>query len=102
MVDCTFEALQLKSVKWRRFAPRDLAACLRASRRHLPHCIDQRITSYIFHYYYIPNIFFNMPVRLISLPAVVRSQVFETCLSKRSFSISSKVSGHENPLVSGF
>lgn len=41
-----------------------------------------------------------MPARLINLPAVVRCQVFEACLSKRSFSISSKVSGHENPLVS--
>ncbi|GAB7329219.1 hypothetical protein MBLNU13_g01033t1 [Cladosporium sp. NU13] len=39
-----------------------------------------------------------MPARLISLPAVIRSQVFETCVSKRRFSISSKVSGHENPL----
>lgn len=42
-----------------------------------------------------------MPARLMNLPAVVRCQVFEACLSKRSFSISSKVSGHENPLVSG-
>lgn len=43
-----------------------------------------------------------MPVRLIGLPAVIRSQVFESCLSKRSFSVSSKVSGHENPLVGGY
>jgi hypothetical protein len=43
-----------------------------------------------------------MPARLVGLPAVIRSQVFEACLSKRSFSISSKVSGHENPLVSGY
>ena len=43
-----------------------------------------------------------MHVRLVSLPVALRSQVFETCLSKRTFSISSKVSGHENPLVSGY
>jgi hypothetical protein len=61
--------------------------------------IDQRITV-LFHYKHISDIIFNMPVRLIGLPAVVRSQVFEACVSKRSFSISSKVSGHENPLVS--
>jgi hypothetical protein len=52
--------------------------------------------------FYRSNQFFYlvMPARLINLPAVVRCQVFEACLSKRSFSISSKVSGHENPLVS--
>jgi hypothetical protein len=43
-----------------------------------------------------------MPARLINLPAVVRCQVFEAYLSKRSFSISNKVSGHENPLVSSY
>ena len=62
--------------------------------------IDQRITVLDYDYH-ISNTIFNMPARLISLPAVVRNQVFETCLSKRSFSVSSKVSGHENPLVSG-
>jgi hypothetical protein len=62
--------------------------------------IDQRITV-LFHYFHNLNIIFNMPARLIGLPAVIRGQVFETCLSKRSFSVSSKVTGHENPLVSG-
>jgi hypothetical protein len=43
-----------------------------------------------------------MPARLINLPAVVRCQVFEAYLSKRSFSISNKVSGHDNQLVSSY
>jgi hypothetical protein len=63
--------------------------------------IDQRITV-LFHYHHISDIIFSMPVRLTSLPVALRSQVFEACLSKRTFSISSKVSGHENPLVSGY
>jgi hypothetical protein len=55
-------------------------------------CIEKHIVSSIS----------KMSVRLIGLPAVIRSQVFETCLSKRCFSISSKASGHENPLVSRY
>lgn len=41
----------------------------------------------------------NVSFKVLSLPASVRSQVFEKCLSKRSFSATSKASGHENPLV---
>lgn len=58
----------------------------------------------------VPNIFnqknhisstsYSMSVRLFSLPAVVRCELFETCLSKRSFSSTSRLGGHENPLVS--
>lgn len=62
--------------------------------------IDQRITL-LFHHYLIPTVIYKMPVRLIGLPVALRSQLLETCLPKRNFSISSKVSGHENPLVSG-
>ncbi|KAM0723501.1 hypothetical protein Q7P37_000488 [Cladosporium fusiforme] len=40
----------------------------------------------------------NVSFKVLSLPASVRSQVFEKCLSKRSFSATSKASGHENPL----
>jgi hypothetical protein len=68
-----------------------------------PHLVDG-VSPCCFRWYSIASINFipypTMPVRLISLPAVVRCQVFEAYLSKRTFSISSRFNGHENPLVS--
>ena len=97
MVDCTIEALLEREVA--AFCAKRFGGLVRVEVDGISP-IDQRITV-LFHYFHISSTIFNMPARLTSLPAVIRGQVFETCLSKRSFSVSSNVSGHENPLVSG-
>jgi hypothetical protein len=96
------DAVGCESVKWWRLGKSDAKkqqAGPLSSRR-------QRFSLVLLLYPIASIQFFSfyliMPARLINLPAVVRCQVFEAYLSKRSFSISSKFSGHENPLVSSY